>query len=118
MLQADPHLLNRYYNELIQDLEQILNYLLAHMPVLEFGGFFGRIDEHNQVDPLAPKGAVLHARILWAFSAAYCLKKEERYLKAARNAFDFLAAHFVDTELGGIYWSVTAAGEPLDTKKQ
>lgn len=31
---------------------------------------------------------------------------------------DYILEHFIDHEYGGTYWSVTADGEPLDTKKQ
>lgn len=33
-----------------------------------------------------------------------------------RHAFAFLP-HFEDSERGGVYWSVTADGEPLDKTK-
>ncbi len=34
------------------------------------------------------------------------------------RARDYLLSHFVDEEQGGVFWSVTPQGEPLDTKKQ
>ena len=48
----------------------ILPFWATRMVDNERGGFYGRIDGHNILHPDAPKGAVLNARILWAFSAA------------------------------------------------
>jgi mannobiose 2-epimerase len=68
--------------------------------------------------PDAEKGAILNARILWTFSAAYRVLEKEELLEAATRAKDYLVDHFIDPEYGGVYWSVDYKGEPLDTKKQ
>ena len=68
--------------------------------------------------PETEKGAVLNARILWTFSAAYRLLKKEEYLSAAMRAKRYVIDHFYDREFGGIYWSLDYKGHPLDTKKQ
>ena len=49
----------------------ILRFWLDKMQDRENGGFYGRMDGHGQLYPEAEKGAILNARILWAFSAAY-----------------------------------------------
>ena len=49
----------------------ILRFWLDKMVDLENGGFYGRIDGNGQLHPEAEKGAILNARILWSFSAAY-----------------------------------------------
>ena len=36
----------------------------------EQGGYFGRIERDNSIKEDAPKGLVMHARLLWTFSAA------------------------------------------------
>ena len=82
------------------------------------GGFYGRMDGHNVLHPEAERGAVLNARLLWSFSAAYRVLHKPEYLDAARWAKDYIEAHFLDREHGGVYWSLTADGTPLDTKKQ
>ncbi|MDO4950291.1 MAG: AGE family epimerase/isomerase [Bacteroidales bacterium] len=82
------------------------------------GGFYGRIDGNNVVHPDAPKGAILCARILWTFSAAYRVLGSEEYLVLATRAKRALLDDFFDPEQGGVYWSLTADGMPLDTKKQ
>lgn len=57
-------------------------------------------------------------RILWTFSAAYRTTGKPEYEEAAMRARDYLLSHFVDEEQGGVFWSVTPQGEPLDTKKR
>lgn len=82
------------------------------------GGFYGRRDGNDNLDADAPKGAVLNGRLLWTFSAAYRRLGDEAYLKAATEAYHYLRDRFIDYDYGGVYWSVTADGRPLDTKKQ
>ena len=82
------------------------------------GGFYGRIDGYYNLHLEAERGAVLNARLLWSFSAAYRVLHKPEYLEAAKHAKDYIEAHFLDREFGGCFWSVTAEGEPLDTKKQ
>ena len=82
------------------------------------GGFYGRVDGHDNVHPDAERGAVLNARILWAFAAAYRVLHKPEYLAAADNAYDYVTRHFIDPDFGGVYWSVDCHGGALDTKKQ
>ena len=96
----------------------ILSYWIDHVVDRENGGFYGRIDGDDQIHAQAEKGAVMNARILWAFSAAYRVLRNPAYLEAATRAKDYFLAHFVDKENGGVYWSVDYQGNPLDTKKQ
>ena len=49
----------------------ILRFWTERMVDNENGGFYGRIDGSNVLHPEADKGAILNARILWTFSAAY-----------------------------------------------
>ena len=96
----------------------ILPFWLEKMKDEENGGFYGRMDGNNQLRPEAEKGAILNARILWTFAAAYRVLQNEELLDAATRAKDYLIEHFIDPEYGGVYWSVDCKGEPLDTKKQ
>ena len=82
------------------------------------GGFYGEVLSDGTVLPEAPRGVILNARIIWAFSAAFAVLPRPEYLAAAVAARDWFLGHFVDPEHGGVYWSVTAAGERLDDKKQ
>ena len=104
----------------MQDVVQnnILRFWLDKMQDQEHGGFYGRMDGTGVLYPEAEKGAILNARILWSFSAAYRVLKNPEYLEAATRAKDYIIEHFVDPEYGGVFWSVDYLGRPLDTKKQ
>lgn len=113
----------------MQDVLQnnILRFWIDKMQDHEHGGFYGRIDGSGVLHPEAEKGAILNARILWSFSAAYRVLSHLdnlnhldtlEYLKMATRAKDYLVEHFIDKEYGGVYWSVDYMGRPLDTKKQ
>lgn len=107
-----------YKKEMETELEEILSYWINHTIDVEFGGFIGKMNHGDQIDPEAPKGSVLNSRILWAFSAAFNLKKEERYMRIAERAFSYLTTHFTDKKNGGLYWTVDHRGAPLETKNQ
>lgn len=96
----------------------ILRFWLDQMMDYEHGGFYGRMAHDGELHPEAEKGAILNARILWAFSAAFRVLKHPEYLEAATRAKDYIIEHFIDQEYGGVYWSVDCEGNPLDTKKQ
>ena len=104
----------------VQDVLQtnILPFWLDKMIDRENRGFYGRIDGHGVLHPDAEKGAILNARILWTFSAAYRVLKRPEYLAAATRAKDYILEHFYDKEFGGIYWSLDCLGRPKDTKQQ
>ena len=110
--------LRTYRKEMQQELEKILEYWMKFAIDTQNGGFVGRVDHDNKIHAEAPKGSVLNSRILWTFSAAYHLTKKEEYLKLADRAFQYLKDYFIDKECGGVYWTVTHTGQPLDTKKQ
>ena len=96
----------------------ILNFWLDHMVDEGNGGFYGRMDGMGVLHPDAEKGAILNARILWAFSAAYRVLRKPEYLDAATRVKEYIIEHFLDMEYGGTYWSVDYKGQPKDTKKQ
>ena len=82
------------------------------------GGFYGEADSAAEIQYSAPRGAILNARIMWAFAAAYRTFKKTEYLVAAVHARDYFLEHFCDHRNGGVYWSVDASGKRLDAKKQ
>lgn len=110
--------ISEYKTEVEHELHSILGYWLKHTVDEQQGGFFGKIDNHNNIDVTAPKGAVLNARILWAFAAAYNYNPDAQYLSAATRAFEYIRDHFIDKEFGGVYWTVDYKGNMLDGKKQ
>jgi mannobiose 2-epimerase len=113
-----PDVLTTLQSELSDELNNILSYWINNTVDDINSGFWGKIDNDNTITADAPKGSVLNARILWSFSAAYNQNPDEAYLHMARRAYDYIKAHFVDNEFGGVYWSVDYKGEKLDTKKQ
>lgn len=76
------------------------------------GGFYGYLGYDLKIDQEAVKGCILNSRILWFFSNAYLLLKEEELLESARHAFLFLKDRFLDRKYGGVYWSLTCEGKP------
>jgi mannobiose 2-epimerase len=110
--------LQLYKKEVDKELHSILEYWMQHTVDNIHGGFYGKVNDENIADENAPKGSVMHARILWAFSAAYNFCSDQKYFSTATRAFDYVKDHFIDKEYGGIYWTVDAKGNMSDTKKQ
>lgn len=82
-----------------------------------YGGYYGYLDFDLQLNKKAEKGCILNSRILWFFSR--CAKDLGRTdcLEAAKHAFRFLTACCIDQVNGGVFWSLTYEGVPLDTTK-
>ena len=83
----------------------------------EHGGYYGYLGYDLVLDKKAEKGCILNSRILWFFSNAYTLLKEESLLKYAQHAYEFLTRCCVDEDNGGIYWSMTYDGKVMDPAK-
>ena len=108
----------QYRTEMEAELQAILRYWMDNTIDEVNGGFIGRVTHDNQKHYGARKGSVLNSRILWTFSAAYNINANDDYLTMALRAYDYLTRCFMDKEAGGVYWSLTHRGEPLETKKQ
>ncbi|MDB5239667.1 MAG: N-acyl-D-glucosamine 2-epimerase [Spirosoma sp.] len=104
--------------ELRQEHKDILAYWQRYAPDPVNGGFYGRVDYQNRPDPNADKGIVLNSRILWTFSAALHHTQHEDYRTTADQAFAAIQQHFVDSQYGGVFWSVSPTGQPKQTIKQ
>ena len=83
----------------------------------EFGGYYGWVGYDLVTDKRAEKGCILNSRITWFFSNAYMLLGGESLLDEARHGYEFLKNHCIDKENGGVYWSLSYDGRPLDTTK-
>ena len=104
--------------ELTNELTNILHYWTRYTIDTDYGGFVGRINYQNKVEPEAPKGAVLNARILWTFSSAYRATQKQEYFVIAQRAYEYIAKHFIDKKYGGVYWELSHDGKPVNTRKQ
>lgn len=95
----------------------ILPFWMERVTDHQQGGFYGRVDSDLTVRNEVERSAVLNARILWTFSAAYRVYGDDNYLATARRACDYLRFAFRDPQHGGVYWSVDAAGRPVNDRK-
>lgn len=96
----------------------ILPFWINKMVDIVNGGFHGQIDGHNHLHLDANKGAVLNARILWTFSAAYRILGNTTYRSTAERAYNYIKEYFIDKDYGGVYWEIDCLGKPVNTKKQ
>ena len=83
----------------------------------EYGGYYGYMGFDLKIDKYYEKGCILNSRILWFFSNAYLLFGHEHLKQAAGHAYLFLKEHCLDTEYGGVYWSVAYDGTCMDSTK-
>ncbi len=83
----------------------------------EHGGYYGYMDFDLNVDKCYEKGCILNSRILWFFSNAYMTLKDKTLLSEADHAYRFMRDCCEDKEFGGVFWSVSYDGKPLDTTK-
>ena len=105
--------------ECLNELHQhVLPYWMNNMVDHEHGGFYGRRDAFDTLEPKASKGSILNARILWTFSSAARHYKNPRYLEMAHRAYQYYMDFFVDPVYGGVYWMLDYQGKPIQTKKQ
>ena len=81
-------------------------------------GWYGRMSGRGTLMKEAPRGAVLNARLLWTFAAAWRMTGRPGYRASALHAYREIRDRFIDRSYGGVYWSLDASGAPLDTKKQ
>lgn len=98
--------------------ENILPFWITHAADHLRGGFHGAISNHLVVDDTVERSLVLCARMLWTYSAAFRLYRDEAYLEMARHAYAALTGTFLDHDYGGMYWRVDCAGRPTSDRKQ
>ena len=104
-------------------IEQIRNHLMhdlipfwKEMRDNQRGGYIGYMGYDLRKDPDAARGCILNSRILWFFSSAYMLLRDETLLDEARHAYEALLA-MIDPANGGVYWSMNADGTVCDGTK-
>lgn len=82
------------------------------------GGWMGWLSNDLQPDRSQPKGLIVNARILWAFSAAHRVRPEPVYCEMAERAFEFVMNKFWDAKHGGAFWRLDDAGNVMDDSKK
>lgn len=95
----------------------ILPFWMTHVVDRVNGGFHGALTNDLQIHDEVPRSAILCARILWTFAAAYRRLGNTEYLSHARRAYDYLTSVFWDSAYGGVYWRVDCRGTPVSDRK-
>ena len=108
--------MTRFFEEVHQELtERILPFWQGLRDDTN-GGYVGRVDYDLTRHPEADKGCILNSRILWFFSEAYLLLKDDALLGEAHHAYEMLK-RMTDQQNGGVYWSLHADGTVSDGTK-
>ena len=105
------------FNEICLNLNECIIPFWKKMKDDEFGGFFESLDNNLNLFKKANKSSIQTCRILWFFSNAYLLTKNEDCKEYAKHAYHFLNSHLIDKELGGVFWEVAFDGSSPDTTK-
>lgn len=105
-------------------VEEIKEHLLSkiipfwkHMRDDQYGGYFGYMNYDLKIDEKAVKGCILNSRIMWFFSNAYKTLGDQSLLDEATHAFEFMKAHCMDSEYGGVFWMLDYKGHPVEDMK-
>lgn len=109
--------MNEFVEEIKQHLTKELIPFWEGLQDKENGGYYGYMGYDLTLDKHAVKGCILNSRILWFFSNAYLLLKDDRLLEDAAHAYRFMRDFCLDKENGGIFWSVTYDGKIEDDTK-
>ena len=103
--------------EITQDLtENILPFWVKYSPDPS-GGFYGVLNFDGTPKEKSMKGGILNARLVWTFSTAYRILKDEQYLTLANNAQRYFIDNFIDPEYGGSFYVLDADGAPFSEQK-
>jgi cellobiose epimerase len=84
----------------------------------EQGGWMGCLANDLKPDRTQPKGLIVNARILWAFSAAHQARPDALFRQMADRAFEYVMNRFWDTQWGGAFWRLDDQGRVLDDSKK
>ncbi|MBR5108587.1 MAG: AGE family epimerase/isomerase [Clostridia bacterium] len=108
--------MTRFFAEVHQELTRRILPFWSGLRDDVRGGYVGKVDYDLIRHPEADKGCILNSRILWFFSEAYLLLKDEALLGEARHAYEMLK-RMTDQQNGGVYWSLHADGTVADATK-
>jgi mannobiose 2-epimerase len=96
----------------------ILQFWIRHVARPETRSLRGWLSNDLAADPAAERGALLSARILWTYAAAFRAYGDAAYRDMAALAAHDLGTRFHDAQHGGFYWSVNADGSVRRDRKQ
>ncbi len=119
--------LNTFKSEVRNEFFDLIDFWMEYSIDEKHGGFLGTIDKDNK-PVYSSKSMVSTSRTLWGFSTAIHFIKTQPELnseshlipeleKLCLRAFDYITEHFWDEKNGGVYWSLTAEGQPENAKK-
>ncbi|MCJ7689651.1 MAG: AGE family epimerase/isomerase [Clostridiaceae bacterium] len=103
--------------EVQKELDNSILPFWSNLADYENGGFYGYVSYDSKIDKQAEKGVILNSRILWFFSAVYCLEKKNEALELANHAYEFMLDKLFDDKYEGLYWLVDFKGQPTDSRK-
>jgi N-acylglucosamine 2-epimerase len=110
----------QYFEDLLtfyeNELEETLNFWYEHGYDKENGGFFTCLEKNGDVYD-TDKAVWAQGRGLWVFSKAYnMIKKDERYLQAAKHAYEFITKKCYDEDKR-MFFTVTGDGKPVQKRR-
>ncbi len=97
--------------------DNILPFWMTHAADTGNGGMHGAVTNDLRVRDDEPRSAVLAARVLWTFSAAFRRFGDSAYRAMADRAFHDLLHSFWDNDYGGVVWSVDRDGRTVSDRK-
>lgn len=81
-------------------------------------GFLGGLRNDLTPIPGSPISLVMISRLLWTYSRAFILFRDERSIEFAHQLYAFLQSRFEDHGSGGYAWWLNPDGSVRDGKKQ
>lgn len=108
--------MNTMREEMVSHLKEQLLPFWQSLRDEERGGYVSFVGQDLKRDPMGERGCILNSRILWFFSEAANALKDESLLCYADHAYRALLS-MMDGKNGGVYWSMTADGQVMDSTK-
>ena len=109
-----------YFSKLLEfykkELDQTLNFWYDHGFDKKNGGFYTCLERDGSVYD-TDKSVWAQGRGIWVFSKAYNdIKKDPRYLEAAKKSYEFLRKHCYDTD-DRMWFTVTGDGVGIQKRR-
>ncbi len=110
----------KYFEELLsfyeKELDNTLDFWYNHGYDKVNGGFYTCLERNGDVFD-TDKAVWAQGRGLWVFAKAYnFIKKDERYLKAAIDAYDFITKNCYDSD-NRMFFTVTGDGKSIQKRR-